>query len=43
MNMYLEKLGDAGYSTFKLARANNRGDGILLSLIDFLMSVLNFC
>ncbi|XP_021897214.1 uncharacterized calcium-binding protein At1g02270-like [Carica papaya] len=27
VHMYQERLGDAGYITFKLARTNNRGDG----------------
>jgi mRNA deadenylase 3'-5' endonuclease subunit Ccr4 len=28
VHMYQERLHDAGYITFKLARTNNRGDGI---------------
>jgi mRNA deadenylase 3'-5' endonuclease subunit Ccr4 len=27
VHMYEERLGDAGYQLFKLARTNNRGDG----------------
>ena len=27
VNMYEEKLGDAGYHLFKLPQTNNRGDG----------------
>lgn len=29
VDMYEKRLGDAGYISFKLARANNRGDGII--------------
>lgn len=29
VHMYEKRLGDAGYATFKLARTNNRGDGML--------------
>jgi hypothetical protein len=29
VDMYEKRLGDAGYISFKLARANNRGDGML--------------
>ncbi|VAH03575.1 unnamed protein product [Triticum turgidum subsp. durum] len=28
VNMYEKRLGDANYTLFKLARTNNRGDGI---------------
>lgn len=28
VNMYEKQLGDAGYVSFKLARTNNRGDGM---------------
>lgn len=34
MRMYLERLGDAGYVTFKLARTNNRGDGNSIYILD---------
>lgn len=27
--MYEKRLGDAGYKNFKLARTNNRGDGMV--------------
>lgn len=29
VDMYEKRLGDAGYINFKLARTNNRGDGIV--------------
>lgn len=32
VHMYESRLGDAGYITFKLARTNNRGDGLLTAL-----------
>ncbi|KAI8565162.1 hypothetical protein RHMOL_Rhmol03G0239400 [Rhododendron molle] len=32
VNMYERRLGDAGYITFKLARTNNRGDGLLTAV-----------
>lgn len=32
VRMYLERLNNAGYTTFKLARTNNRGDGTFLCL-----------
>ena len=32
VNMYEKRLGDAGYDTFKLARTNNRGDGMRLHI-----------
>lgn len=32
VNMYEKRLGDAGYISFKLARTNNRGDGMLPNL-----------
>lgn len=28
VDMYEKRLGDAGYVSFKLARTNNRGDGM---------------
>ncbi|KAK4837796.1 hypothetical protein QYF36_008496 [Acer negundo] len=33
MHMYQERLGEAGYMTFKLARTNNRGDCLLFSAV----------
>ena len=35
VNMYERRLGDAGYMNFKLARTNNRGDGMLSYLSFF--------
>uniref|UniRef100_A0A5B6ZND6 Endonuclease/exonuclease/phosphatase domain-containing protein n=1 Tax=Davidia involucrata TaxID=16924 RepID=A0A5B6ZND6_DAVIN len=32
VNMYDKRLGDAGYINFKLARTNNRGDGLLTAV-----------
>uniref|UniRef100_A0A7N0TCG6 EF-hand domain-containing protein n=1 Tax=Kalanchoe fedtschenkoi TaxID=63787 RepID=A0A7N0TCG6_KALFE len=32
VSMYEKRLGDCGYVTFKLARTNNRGDGLLTAL-----------
>lgn len=32
VNMYEKRLGDAGYLNFKLARTNNRGDGLLIAV-----------
>ncbi|KAI3748980.1 hypothetical protein L6452_12462 [Arctium lappa] len=32
VNMYDTRLGDAGYINFKLARTNNRGDGLLTAV-----------
>ncbi|KAJ6373493.1 hypothetical protein OIU78_029226 [Salix suchowensis] len=32
VNMYEKRLGDAGYINFKLARTNNRGDGLLIAV-----------
>ncbi|XP_034202702.1 uncharacterized calcium-binding protein At1g02270-like isoform X2 [Prunus dulcis] len=42
VNMYLERLGDAGYSAFKLARTNNRGDGLLTAVRRDCFRVLNY-
>ncbi|KAM2647831.1 hypothetical protein TB1_001033 [Malus domestica] len=42
VNMYLDRLGDAGYTTFKLARTNNRGDGLLTAVRRDCFSVLNY-
>ncbi|GMI75956.1 hypothetical protein like AT1G02270 [Hibiscus trionum] len=41
VHMYEEKLGDAGYNTFKLARSNNRGDGLLTAINKEYFKVLN--
>ncbi|KAL5171517.1 putative calcium-binding protein [Glycine soja] len=50
VNMYEERLGDAGYNLFKLARTNNRGDGLLtairkecLRVMDYKELLLNDC
>ncbi|XP_042469260.1 uncharacterized calcium-binding protein At1g02270-like isoform X1 [Zingiber officinale] len=32
VNLYEKRLGDAGYVNFKLARTNNRGDGLLTAV-----------
>ncbi|XP_024932206.3 uncharacterized calcium-binding protein At1g02270-like isoform X2 [Ziziphus jujuba] len=40
--MYLKSLGDAGYITFKLARTNNRGDGLLTAVHKDYFSVLHY-
>ncbi|XP_039161408.1 uncharacterized calcium-binding protein At1g02270 isoform X1 [Eucalyptus grandis] len=32
VNMYEKRLGDAGYTSYKLARTNNRGDGLLIAV-----------
>ncbi|KAM7499847.1 hypothetical protein LguiA_024261 [Lonicera macranthoides] len=32
VNLYKKRLGDAGYINFKLARTNNRGDGLLTAV-----------
>lgn len=32
VNLYNKRLGDAGYINFKLARTNNRGDGLLTAV-----------
>ncbi|KAM5555840.1 putative calcium-binding protein [Rosa sericea] len=42
VNMYLKRLGDAGYSTFKLARTNDRGDGLLTAVRSDCFRVLNY-
>lgn len=33
VDMYKERLGDAGYINFMLARTNNRGDGMLRPIL----------
>ncbi|KAE8679569.1 brix domain-containing family protein [Hibiscus syriacus] len=40
-HMYEERLGSAGYDTFKLARSNNRGDGLLTAIHKEYFKVLN--
>ncbi|XP_040992063.1 uncharacterized calcium-binding protein At1g02270-like isoform X2 [Juglans microcarpa x Juglans regia] len=42
VRMYQERLGDAGYVSFKLARTNNRGDGLLTAIHKNYLSVLNY-
>ncbi|ESR57926.1 putative calcium-binding protein [Citrus sinensis] len=37
-----ERLGNAGYNTFSLARTNNRGDGLLTALHRDYFNVLNY-
>ncbi|KAH6770996.1 Calcium-binding endonuclease/exonuclease/phosphatase family [Perilla frutescens var. hirtella] len=32
VSIYNKRLGDAGYNSFKLARTNNRGDGLLIAV-----------
>ncbi|CAL5367828.1 unnamed protein product [Camellia sinensis] len=41
VDMYERRLGDAGYITFKLARTNNRGDGLLTAVHKDYFRVLN--
>ncbi|KAK9291476.1 hypothetical protein L1049_019424 [Liquidambar formosana] len=41
VNMYEKRLGDAGYITFKLARTNNRGDGLLTAVHKDYFRVIN--
>ncbi|KAK2649908.1 hypothetical protein Ddye_017397 [Dipteronia dyeriana] len=41
VHMYQERLGEAGYMTFKLARTNNRGDGLLTAVREDYFRVLN--
>ncbi|XP_039043803.1 uncharacterized calcium-binding protein At1g02270-like [Hibiscus syriacus] len=41
VHMHEERLGAAGYDTFKLARSNNRGDGLLTSIHKEYFKVLN--
>ncbi|XP_022735139.1 uncharacterized calcium-binding protein At1g02270-like isoform X2 [Durio zibethinus] len=41
VHMYEERLGAAGYDTFKLARTNNRGDGLLTAIHKEYFRVLN--
>ncbi|XXG66985.1 hypothetical protein AAC387_Pa06g0431 [Persea americana] len=41
VDMYEKRLGDAGYKNFKLARTNNRGDGLLTAVHKDYFRVLN--
>ncbi|XP_052176949.1 uncharacterized calcium-binding protein At1g02270 isoform X2 [Diospyros lotus] len=41
VDMYERRLGDAGYANFKLARTNNRGDGLLTAVHKDYFRVLN--
>ncbi|XP_011025321.1 PREDICTED: uncharacterized calcium-binding protein At1g02270-like isoform X3 [Populus euphratica] len=41
VRMYQQRLGDAGYVTFQLARTNNRGDGLLTAVRKDDFTVLN--
>ena len=41
VNMYEKRLGDANYTLFKLARTNNRGDGLLTAVHRNYFCVLN--
>ncbi|XP_077248312.1 putative calcium-binding protein At1g02270 isoform X2 [Tasmannia lanceolata] len=42
VDMYEKRLGDAGYSNFKLARTNNRGDGLLTAVHKDYLNVLKY-
>ncbi|KAJ3706154.1 hypothetical protein LUZ61_009859 [Rhynchospora tenuis] len=42
VDMYEKRLGDAGYISFKLARANNRGDGLLTAVHRDTFKVVNY-
>lgn len=42
VDMYEKRLGDAGYINFKLARTNNRGDGLLTAIRKDHFRVLNY-
>ncbi|KAK2353418.1 putative calcium-binding protein [Trifolium repens] len=42
VHMYEERLGDAGYQLFKLARTNNRGDGLLTAIRKDHLSIVNY-
>ncbi|RWW81806.1 hypothetical protein BHE74_00009770, partial [Ensete ventricosum] len=41
VGMYEKRLGDAGYVSFKLARTNNRGDGLLTAVHGDFFKILN--
>ncbi|XP_056684690.1 uncharacterized calcium-binding protein At1g02270 [Spinacia oleracea] len=42
VGMYEKRLHDAGYHTYKLARTNNRGDGLLTALHQSQFRLLNY-
>eukprot|EP00850_Spirogloea_muscicola_P023748 SM000385S14626 [mRNA] locus=s385:9644:13834:- [translate_table: standard] len=42
VSLYQEKLGQAGYSTFTLARTNNRGDGLITAIDTSKLSVIDY-
>ncbi|KAI4340955.1 hypothetical protein MLD38_025742 [Melastoma candidum] len=42
VNIYEKRLADAGYISFKLARTNNRGDGLLTAVRKDYFRVLNY-
>ncbi|CAL1398827.1 unnamed protein product [Linum trigynum] len=42
VHMYEDKLCDAGYFTFQLARTNNRGDGLLMAVHKDYFRILNY-
>ncbi|KAK4743447.1 hypothetical protein SAY87_001448 [Trapa incisa] len=42
VNIYQERLDDAGYVSFKLGRTNNRGDGLLTAIRKDYFRVLNY-
>ncbi|KAA8549925.1 hypothetical protein F0562_001609 [Nyssa sinensis] len=42
VGMYEKRLGDTGYVTYKLARTNNRGDGLLTAVHQNHFHVLNY-
>lgn len=42
VQMYEDRLGDAGYMIFQLERTNNRGDGLLTAVRRDCFSVLNY-
>ncbi|XP_042431776.1 uncharacterized calcium-binding protein At1g02270-like isoform X1 [Zingiber officinale] len=41
VQMYEKRLGDAGYVSFKLARTNNRGDGLLTAVHQGCLRIIN--
>ena len=42
VNLYENRLGDAGYVSFKLGRTNNRGDGLLIAVQREYFNILNY-
>ncbi|KAJ4807215.1 Calcium-binding endonuclease/exonuclease/phosphatase family [Rhynchospora pubera] len=42
VNLYEKRLGDANYDIFKLARTNNRGDGLLAAVSKGNFKVINY-